>query len=112
VLPDSGVTEGTLAELVLPLAGKPLLVTLDRPGGRPAWATNEVAWVTGRVVVDVLVDASGKPDTSTLAVIDADDPLLVEALRSELATRTIAPAAGETRSYPEVVRLRVAFVRQ
>ena len=110
-LSDSGLTEGTIAELVLPTARAPVPVMLGWGGGpRPEWVGHQTSWITARVVVDVLIDASGRPDTSTLVVVSADDPAYIAAAKAELPRQTIAPPPGGGPRMPEVVRLKIDFI--
>lgn len=113
-LSDSTAVEGTIAELTLGLLRPPRSVARgDVPIAEPAvpaWISHSASWVTGRIVLDVLIDAAGRPDTSSVVVVSADDPRFVAAAKAQLPRQTVPITRGDGPVFPEVVRLRIDFV--
>lgn len=68
------------------------------------------ARVPGRVVVEFVVDTTGRAETETVGVVSATDPLFTEAVRHALADARFKPARVAGRPVPQVVRQPFTFV--
>ena len=63
----------------------------------------------GRVAIDVVVDASGRPVTETARVARSTDPTFTAAVLSSLVDMRYQPALKDGQPVPQLVRLERAY---
>lgn len=68
------------------------------------------ARVPGRVVVEFVVDTTGRAEMETVGVVSATDPLFTEAVRRALPDARFKPARIAGHPVPQVVRQPFTFV--
>lgn len=68
------------------------------------------ARVPGRVVVEFVVDTTGRAEAETVGVVSATDPLFTQAVRHALADARFKPARVGGRLVPQIVRQPFTFV--
>lgn len=68
------------------------------------------ARVPGRVVVEFVVDTTGRAEAETVGVVSTTDPRFTEAVRSALADARFKPARVAGHLVPQIVRQPFTFV--
>lgn len=61
-----------------------------------------------RAVIDVVVDASGRPVPSSVKTVRSNDHVYLQALIASLDARRYEPAQRDGRNVPQIVRIDVA----
>jgi hypothetical protein len=112
LLTDDG-SRGPFATIDVPTASRD--VAIEPSPGRESglrWIGPDMRSITGRAVVEFVIDPLGRADSSSLVVLHTDHPRFVDAIRAELRDRRFTLPNGDAPGAAQMVTLRVGFTRQ